>query len=238
MDTILYEQPEVTDRELVTRTLAGDKDAFAGLHRKYYARVFRHALYRTRNTQDAEDVAAETFVRAVAHLATYRFPMRAGSNAQAESLYPWLARIATNLILDQGRRFSAPTVSLDSGSAGGVRTYIENLQSDTPDPHTLAARQETQTYLRTAIATLPHEQGEAILLRFGGDLPLKEIALALGKTEGAVKSLLHRALANLRKTLCEAEDEATQFNARRMQYNSQQEQGRHSITSPVREKKD
>jgi RNA polymerase sigma-70 factor (ECF subfamily) len=186
------------------------------LHRRYYARLFRHALYRTRNVQDAEDIAAETFVRAIAHLSSYRF--------QGESLYPWLARIATNLILDQGRKFAGATfVSLESSDTDGVRAYLEGLRSDEPDPHRLAERHETQVFLRTAIASLPQDQAEAVLLRFGGDLPLKEIGQAMNKTEGAIKSLLHRALVNLRRTLSQAEADAATFSQRRMQYNKEQE---------------
>ncbi|MDX1931455.1 MAG: RNA polymerase sigma factor [Capsulimonadales bacterium] len=208
--------PELPDRTLVERTLLGDASAFALLHRRHYHRVFRHALYRTRNVQDAEDIAAETFVRAIGHLAGYRF--------QGESIYPWLARIATNLILDQGRKFAGTTfVSLEGGDTDGIRNYIEGLRSDDPDPHRLAERQETQVFLRTAIAALPHDQAEAILLRFGGDLPLKEIAQAMNRSEGAIKSLLHRALVNLRRTLTQAEADAAQFSARRVQYNTAQE---------------
>jgi RNA polymerase sigma-70 factor (ECF subfamily) len=204
---------EVSDRVLVERTLSGDRDAFTILHRRYYARLFRHALYRTRNVQDAEDIAAETFVRAIAHLSSYRF--------QGESLYPWLSRIATNLILDQGRKYSGTTfVSLEGNDTDGTRAYIEGLRSNEPDPHRLAERQETQVFLRTAISSLPQDQAEAVLLRFGGDLPLKEIADAMHKSEGAIKSLLHRALVNLRRTLTQAEAEAAQFAARRMQYNT------------------
>lgn len=195
---------EQSDRELATRTLRGEKEAFAILHRRYYARIFRLALFRCRSQADAEDIAAETFVRAIAHLPGYRF--------QGESLYPWLARIASNLVADQ-RRHSGGTVtlSLDSGGAESVRAYLENLPAHGPDPHVLAERQETQEILRVAISRLNADQSEAILLRFGGDLSLKEIATAMHKSEGAIKSLLHRALANLRRELTQAEQEAAQF---------------------------
>lgn len=83
---------------------------------------------------------------------------------------------------------------------------MENLRDDGPTPHELAERHETQTLIRAAIATLPHDQANVILLRFGGDLSIQEIALALDRTEGAIKSLIHRGLVNLRKTLL---DEAT-----------------------------
>ena len=190
-----------SDRSLVDATLRGDSDAFALLHKRYYARVFRLALLRCRNQADAEDVASETFVKAIAHLPSYQF--------RGESLLPWLARIAANIANDQGRKFRGATfVSLDTAEAArGVRAVIEGLPQ-APDPHTLAERGETQALVRAAIARLPSDQADAIMLRFGGDLPLREIALSLNRSEGAVKSLLHRALVNLRQTLGEAEAQA------------------------------
>jgi RNA polymerase sigma-70 factor (ECF subfamily) len=204
-------EEEQSDRHLVERTLAGDTDAFAVLHRRYYTRIYRLALFRTRSVPEAEDIAAETFVRAIGHLAGYRF--------QGASVYPWLSRIASNLIADLGRRSAGATVVSLEGNAEGVRAFLEGLSSDLPDPHALAERQETQMLLRAAIAALPGDQADAVLLRFGGDMPLKEIALAMGKTEGAIKSLLHRALVNLRRTLIDEERAACQFEQRRAQAN-------------------
>lgn len=194
-----------SDRRLVERTLTGDREAFALLHRRYYGRVYRLALVRCRSAQDAEDVASETFVRAISHLSSYRF--------QGETLFPWLSRIASNLMVDQGRRqHGASFVSLDGGDAAeGVRALIEGLKSDAPDPHALAERQEAQALVRAAIAALPGDQADAILLRFAGDMPLKEIALAMNRTEGAIKSLLHRALVNLRRSLTSGEVDTAVF---------------------------
>jgi RNA polymerase sigma-70 factor (ECF subfamily) len=192
---------DATDRVLVTQALAGNADAFAALHRRYYARIYRLALLRCRSVADAEDVAAETFVRAIAHLPAFRF--------QGESLFPWLSRIASNLAADLGRKSAGVTlVSLDNQTVESVRALLESLPGDTPDPHTLAERSETQALLRAAVAALPSDQADAILLRFGGDLPLKEIATALGRSEGAIKSLLHRGLVGLRKMLLSGANEA------------------------------
>ena len=183
-----------TDRQLVQRTLAGDTNAFAVLHRRYYARVYRLALFRCRNVQDAEDIAGETFVRAIAHLPAYRFA--------GESLLPWLSRICANLVADQGRRRApAAVVSLDTPTADGLRTLLEGLPGEGADPHAVAERHEVQALLLAAIAGLPPDQADAVLLRFAGDLPLKEIGLHLHKSEGAIKALLHRAMIGLRKAL-------------------------------------
>jgi RNA polymerase sigma-70 factor, ECF subfamily len=205
---------ERSDQWLVRETLAGNTAAFSVLHKRYYARIYRLAVFRTRSTTDAEDIAAETFVKAITHLASYRF--------QGESLFPWLARIASNLVVDMSRRQSGmAAVSLDSTTSDQIRALIEGLPSNSPDPHALAERQETQALVRNAILALPREQSEAILLRYLGDLSLKEIADAMGKSEGAIKSLLHRAVANLRRLLVEGEQAAAQFGARRAQITEQ-----------------
>lgn len=196
---------EATDRELVKRTLAGDTEAFAGLHRRYYARVYRMALFRCHNSADAEDIAAETFLRAIAHLPAFRFT--------GESLFPWLSRICSNLVADLGRqRAPAALVSLDAPTAEGLRVLLEGLPGDAPDPHTVAERHEAQALVRAAIDALPRDQCDAVLLRFLGDLSLKEIGDALGKTEGAIKSLLHRAMIGLRRSLLEGAREAEVFS--------------------------
>ena len=200
---------EPSDRKLVERTLAGETEAFAVLHRRYFARIYRLALFRCKSVQDAEDIASETFVRATLHLRSFRF--------QGDSLYPWLSRIATNLAADQGRKAAGVTlVSLDSPTADNVRALIEGLAGENaPDPHDLAERHETQALVRAAVAALPTNQAEAVLLRFGSDMPIKEVALALNISEGAVKSLLHRALVNLRKALLSQTGEAEAFGQRR-----------------------
>ena len=219
-----------TDRKLVEATLAGDTDAFTVLHRRYYARVYRLALFRCQNPSDAEDIAAETFVRAIAHLSTYRF--------QGESLFPWLSRICTNLVADMGRRRS-PTalVSLDTPTADGLRALLEGMPGDAPDPYEMAERHETQALVRAAIASLPADQADAVLLRFLGDLSLKEIGAAIGKTEGAIKSLLHRAILSLRRTLLDGTQEAERFGQLRQGIvgndvnRTGHEYGRHDIDS-------
>ncbi len=192
------------DRHLVERTLAGDRDAFAVLHRRYYARIFRLAVLRCGSASDAEDIASETFIRAITHLPSYRF--------QGESLFPWLSRICLNLVADRGRaRAQATLVSLDAPAGNSLRALLDALPGDLPDPHVVAERHEVQALVRAAVANLPPDQMNAVVLRYVGDLPLKEIAGALGKTEGAIKSLLHRATVGLRKALLAGAREAEVF---------------------------
>jgi len=189
----------------VERTLAGDQEAFALLHRRYYARVYRLALLRCNgHASDAEDIASETFVRAITHLPAYRFHT-------GDSIFPWLSRICANLVADRYRQqhpAAGTVVSLDAPAGGQLRALIDALPGDAPDPHALAEIGEIQALVRTAVDALPPDQHNAVVLRFVGDLPLKEIGAALGKTEGAIKSLLHRALIGLRKSLAEGAHEA------------------------------
>jgi RNA polymerase sigma-70 factor, ECF subfamily len=206
---------EVSDKLLVQQTLAGDSHALAILHKRYYARLYRLALFRTRSVADAEDIAAETFLKAIDHFPSFRF--------QGESLFPWLSRIATNLTIDQQRRQkTTPLLSYDQRTADDVRTLLDALEIDGPDPHALAERGETQALLKSAIEKLPADQADAVLLRFGGDLSLQEISATMGRSEGAIKSLLHRGLVNLRKSLCDHAEEIGVLETLRHQSVSQE----------------
>jgi RNA polymerase sigma-70 factor (ECF subfamily) len=184
---------EESDKLLVERLKRGDTAAFGTLHRRYYARIYRLALLKTNHAEDAADIASDTFCRALEHLPNYEF-------RRCDSLYPWLHRIATNLIIDAARaRPAGGEVSLDASTADEVGSFLECLPDTSPSPQELVERKEVQTLVRQAITRLPADQGEAVLYRFIGDLSIKEIARALDRSEGAVKSLLHRALVSLRQ---------------------------------------
>jgi RNA polymerase sigma-70 factor (ECF subfamily) len=187
----------LSDEALVTAAQRGDAQAFAALHRRYYTRIYRLAFLKTENAADAEDVAGETFLRALSHLPQFRFSALPGGGC---SLYPWLHRIALNLIADSGRR-RAPggvTVSLDAEAAQGMRALLADTGAS---PHEVAERREVQQMVRDAIATLPADQSEILIYRYLGDLSLREIALLVRRSEPAAKSLLHRAVVALRTEL-------------------------------------
>ena len=82
-----------SDKALVERVKQGDARAFGTLHRRYYPKIYRLALLKTNNADDAADVASETFCKALEHLPGYEW-------RRCDSLYPWLHRIASNLIID------------------------------------------------------------------------------------------------------------------------------------------
>lgn len=186
---------EESDKALVERLKAGDRIAFGTLHHRYYPRIYRLALLKTNHPDDAADIASETFCRALQRLAEFEF-------RRSDSLYPWLHRIASNLIIDRARAQPAGgEVSLDAAIADEVGSFLEYLPDTGPTPQELVERKEVQVLVRRAITHLPADQAEAVLYRFLGDLSIKEIARALDRSEGAVKSLLHRALVSLRRSV-------------------------------------
>jgi len=187
---------ESDDAALIAAAQRGDVQAFGALHKRYYQRVYHLAYLKTSNAQDAEDVASETFIRALASLS--RFRLREGHT----SLYPWLHRIAINLIVDSCRqRPPSGIVSLDAPVIAGMRVLLDQRLpgvDESPSPQEIVERHEVQQLVRSAIATLPADQGDVLVYRFLGDLSPREIAPLLHRSESAVKSLLHRATLALK----------------------------------------
>jgi len=188
-----------TDQMLVRAAQRGDGQAFAALHARYYSRIYRLAYLKTNNAADAEDVASETFLRALASLPRFDFK---ATNGQAASLYPWLHRIAINLIVDSCRqRPPSSVVSLDAPLIEGMRDLLGDRlpgAASAMSPQEIVERNEVQQLVRSSIAALPSDHSEVLIYRFLGDLSLKEISLEMRRSESAIKSLLHRATVALR----------------------------------------
>ena len=183
-----------SDAELVAAAQRGDVAAFGALHARHYKRVYHLAYLKTGNVQDAEDVASETFVRALAHLNRFRL------KEETASFYPWLHRIAVNLIVDGGRqRPPFGIVSLDAPAIAGMRSLLDGVLADKREsPQEIAERHEVQALMRSAIAALPTDQGDVLIYRYLGDLAPQEIAPLLKRSVSATKSLLHRATLALK----------------------------------------
>lgn len=193
---------EPSDTALIGAAQRGDVHAFGMLHKRYYTRIYHLAYLKTNNAEDAEDVASETFVRALAHLGRFRL------TASASSFYPWLHRIALNLIVDGSRRRPpSGVVSLDAPLIAGIRTLLDSeLPGGGPTPQEIVERHEVQQLVRAAIAALPEDQGDILIYRFLGDLSLRETAPLLNRSEAAAKSLLHRAVVSLRREIARRVD--------------------------------
>ena len=179
---------EADDAELVRRAQA-DPQAFGDLYRRYVRRVYNYLYYRTGRVEDAEDLTAQTFVRALNHLPRY--------SERGLPFAAWLLRIAHNLVANWHRdRSRHRLVSLEVWPVG-VRA------SDDPEG-TVAAQVEAER-VRQAVRHLPPERQHLLVLKFVLGLSNAEIAQIMNRTEGAVKALLHRTIVALRQLLAAEE---------------------------------
>ena len=150
-------------------------------------RVYRHIYYRVSNTADAEDLTQQVFIKAWQAIGRYK--------KTASPFLAWLIKISHNLVIDFYRsRKSEAYIDFD----------IVANKSET-DPAHLAEAQFNQQEIRQAIHKLHGDQQQVILMRFIEDFSYTEIAAALGKSEGAIRVILHRGLAKLRKILDKAQ---------------------------------
>jgi RNA polymerase sigma-70 factor (ECF subfamily) len=176
---------KLDDLALVDLARGGDKAAFGELYERYIDKIYHYVYYRTGSTQDAEDLTARVFHRAMGHIETY--------TDRGVPFQAWLYRIAHNLVAnwhrDRGRRRIIP---LDEFIAS-------NLGSDAPERH--AEDQEEREALLAAIRRLPEERQQLLIYKFVDHLSNAEIGQAMDRTEGAIKSLYHRTLLSLRESL-------------------------------------
>lgn len=161
-----------------------DKAAFGVLYERYVKKVYSYIYYRTGNHHDAEDLAARVFHRALGHIDGY---IERGVPFQA-----WLYRIAHNLVANWHRdRTRRKVVPLDDFTVG--------LRVEAPEKAT--ELQDEKDRLVEAIARLPEERQQVLLLKFVEKLSNQEIGEMMDRSEGAIKSLYHRTLLALRDEL-------------------------------------
>ena len=166
-----------------------DRD-FSELYKAHLRDVYSYAYYRVGNHHDAEDLTEQTFLQA------YRHFERARRESDGRPLRPWLIRIAHNLASNYHRdRARKPTAALDD--AGPISA-----------PHDTAQLVEGRDELHRILAgvdELPDDRREALIMRFALGMDNREIARALGRTDGATKVLLHRAIRQLEEIVRQAE---------------------------------
>jgi RNA polymerase sigma-70 factor, ECF subfamily len=165
-----------------------DRD-FSELYKAHLRDVYSYSYYRVGNHHDAEDLTEQTFLQA------YRHFERAQRESKGRPLRPWLIRIAHNLAANYYRdRSRRPQTQLDDAAV-------------LSEPHATAElveqREELEEVL-AGVANLPDDRREALIMRFALDMDNREIARALGRSEGATKVLIHRAIRQLDENLKEA----------------------------------
>ncbi len=164
--------------------------AFEALVRRHQRPLYNFCLRMLGQTEDAADVAQETFVQLYSHLG--RLDVR-------EPISPWLFRVARNRCIDVIRRRRTVPLGITDES-GETNLQIEPADEE-PLPDELAERADLQRLLSTAIATLPAAYGEVVALRYAGDRSFAEIAQILECDEGAARVRFHRAKTLLRREL-------------------------------------
>lgn len=169
------------EADLVRRAKAGDVDAFATIFDRHYGAVYRYISYRLGDTALAEDLTSDVFVRCVERIDWFRY--------RGRPILAWLYAIARNLVIDHFRRVERhPTAPLPEGT--GDRIAGGSWEADWS---------LTTEMLVQCLSDLTEDQRRVILLKFVEGYPNADVARILGKTEGAVKSLQHRALAAMRR---------------------------------------
>ena len=166
-----------------------DRD-FSDLYRAHLRDVYSYAYYRVGNHHDAEDLTTQTFLQA------YRHFERAQRESKGRPLRPWLIRIAHNLAANHFRDKSRkPQTNIDDTTVLSAIHTTEDL---------VEGRDELKRIL-AGVQELPGDRREALIMRFALGMDNREIARALGRTDGATKVLLHRAIRQLEQSLEEGE---------------------------------
>jgi RNA polymerase sigma-70 factor (ECF subfamily) len=185
---------EKSDQDLMLAFRAGDESAFSALMIRHRDQVVSLAYRYLNNRADAEDLGQEVFVRVY----------RARKKWQPEAKFTtWLYRVTVNACLNEVRnRRTRPTQSAAAIHAGdGSAREIAIADGKAEPPSAALERTELHAAVRSAVDALPDRQRMALLLNKFQGLSYEEMAVALGLTVPAVKSLLVRARESVRKTL-------------------------------------
>ncbi len=175
---------DIEETKLVMRAKGGNREAFGLLHDRYRQQIFTYLYYRVSDKQTAEDLTGEVFVRMVEKIDSY--------HPDGKPLAAWLYTIARNLLADMYRK---------RGRSPEMMPLDERLVSGSDDPVKHADRDLAADCLKRAMRFLTETQRQVVLGKFMESRSNAEVARLLGREEGAVKSLQHRALAALRRAI-------------------------------------
>ncbi len=176
-----------TEETLLSRAQQFEPQALAEIYDCYSPGIYRYALRLLRNADSAEECVAETFSRFLVTLRDRKGPK--------QHLQAYLYRIAHNWATDQYRRVPA------------ILPLESSLQADSaPTPLQQILQRADEERVQHALFCLTPDQRQVVALKFLEDWSNEEVALALGKPVGAVKSLQHRAIAALQRVLISDED--------------------------------
>ena len=173
----------VTESEERVLIEAAQKDPgrFAELYEQNFHALYAYVARRIHDRSEAQDLTAHVFQQALANIGKFKW--------RGAPFVTWLYRIAANAIADHVRKKSREAAETDLTANTSVDPDLEQV--------------ERRAQLFRAVETLPEDQRKVILLRFGEEISIREIAIRLNRSEGAVKQLQFRGLENLRARLRE-----------------------------------
>jgi RNA polymerase sigma-70 factor (ECF subfamily) len=174
--------PDLPQDEVLAKQAQHDAEAFGVLYQRHVKSIYRYHLARTGNVQDAQDLTAQTFLAALEGIAAYR-----GQRTFAG----WLFGIASHKAVDHFRRVRAHRPLAE----------VEGMAQDGPPVEEAAVTRLEMARVREALETIAPERAEALILRIFSGLSAAQTGQVMGKSEAAVRMLVHRGLCDLRQTL-------------------------------------
>lgn len=172
--------PDFDEQAVVEAAKRGDQKALSDLYEFYFSKVYRYVATRLGNSEDAEDVTEEIFLRIIHNIGGFSF--------RGLPFGAWVFRIARNEVISHVRR----------QRTRAMQAPLTEFIQDESQNHVAELEFEfTMQEIREATGKLPEAQRQVIALRFGAGLNVAETAQALKKTENNVKVLQHKAIAKL-----------------------------------------
>lgn len=185
---------ELDLRQLIARAQLGEKGAFSELYAEFAGRILRFLYAKLRDQETAQDLTQEVFIRVLNSISRFEY-------RDDNSFVGWLYRIAQNVMIGHVRRGTLAQTPLDE-SLGVVDPHGQDDVFAVFDRLSLAQ----------AMRQLTVDQQQVLHLRFFADMSNAEIARQLGKTEGSVKALQHRALQALQHIMARENDDSVAFD--------------------------
>ena len=172
-----------SEEKLVRQAIDGNRLAFTQLYDDNFDKVYRYIYFRVNSRAEAEDLTQEVFIKALQAISSYKW--------RDVPFAAWLFRIAHNQVIDHVRKQSKhKRTDLEEATAVSIE-----------DPVAIVEQKSDIDELTTALKKLSPAQQEVISLRFLAELPIAEVAKAVGKSEGTVKALQFNGTVSLRKIL-------------------------------------
>ena len=170
-----------SDERVLIEAAQQDPGRFAELYEQNFHRVYAYVARRIHDRSEIQDVTAYVFQQALANIGKFKW--------RGAPFVTWLYRIAANAIADQARKKSRELTETELTANTSVDPDLEKV--------------DRRARLFRAVDALPEDQRRVILMRFGDEKSIREIASELNRSEGAVKQLQFRGLENLRARLRE-----------------------------------